>query len=483
MLKDRQKQLRTPFAARIAGPAAAPAERLGRHERPPVRGAGFGAVATTSGGLAWDLGYADGEKAPWREVVAAHDRIVRAVRVPVTADIEAGYGDTPAQVAKSITEILDTGVVGFNLEDGTIPARYAGPAESRRCRANPRRTRGSERDRRAGGHQRPVDLYIKNVAIRQAASTRRCGAARPISRPRGLHLSVRPGRPGYHRTAGEGARQRTVYIVARAGTPPVADFEKIGVARISIRLERHPRGDVADQADRRGAACQRKIRRAGSLDEPPRGAEAVRPERLNIQNGGRDEGSTDFRKASPQGEKAMMVCTCSSAIAASIMRCWNSSSCGLAAQRLRHCIDMHTKELCAPTAKASSGSISAQRLARVAVLQRARARAALAWTEAVTLVAESQVPDDIYDEARKQFSEEELVNLTMALVAINAANAAQHRLPHRARQPSGAAAGGRVGCFNPAAALYHSPSLTPATRRRQRMIPKVGTVFGSDHAQ
>ena len=51
-----------------------------------------------------------------------------------------------------------------------------------------------------------------------------------------------------------------------------------------------------------------------------------------------------------------------------------------------------------------------------------RERAAFAWTEAVTLVAESQVPDDVYDEARKQFSEEELVNLTMALVAINAAN-------------------------------------------------------------
>ena len=51
-----------------------------------------------------------------------------------------------------------------------------------------------------------------------------------------------------------------------------------------------------------------------------------------------------------------------------------------------------------------------------------RERAALAWTEAVTLVAESRVPDDVYDEARKQLSEEELVNLTMALVAINAAN-------------------------------------------------------------
>src|SRR5215831_13740979 len=60
--------------------------------------AGFGAIATTSGGLAWALGFPDGERAPWPEVVAATARIVRVVRVPVTADIEAGYGETPEQV-------------------------------------------------------------------------------------------------------------------------------------------------------------------------------------------------------------------------------------------------------------------------------------------------------------------------------------------------------------------------------------------------
>ena len=51
-----------------------------------------------------------------------------------------------------------------------------------------------------------------------------------------------------------------------------------------------------------------------------------------------------------------------------------------------------------------------------------RERAALAWTEAVTLVANDHVPDEVYEEARKQFTEEELANLTFALVAINAAN-------------------------------------------------------------
>jgi len=79
---------------------------------------------------------------------------------------------------------------------------------------------------------------------------------------------------------------------------------------------------------------------------------------------------------------------------------------------------MHTKEL-----RADGESV--QRLSLLNTWRESpfySERAALAWTEAVTLVAESRVPDDVYDEARKQLSEEELVNLTMALVAINAAN-------------------------------------------------------------
>jgi alkylhydroperoxidase family enzyme len=51
-----------------------------------------------------------------------------------------------------------------------------------------------------------------------------------------------------------------------------------------------------------------------------------------------------------------------------------------------------------------------------------RERAALAWTESVTQVADSHVPDDVYDEVRQRFSEEELVNLTLSIVAINGWN-------------------------------------------------------------
>ena len=87
-----------------------------------VEEAGFDAVATTSGGVNWALGYADGEAAPWSEVVAATARMARVLRVPLTADIEAGYGGSPAEVAKSVAEIIAAGAVGINLEDGTSTA-------------------------------------------------------------------------------------------------------------------------------------------------------------------------------------------------------------------------------------------------------------------------------------------------------------------------------------------------------------------------
>ena len=72
---------------------------------------------------------------------------------------------------------------------------------------------------------------------------------------------------------------------------------------------------------------------------------------------------------------------------------------------------------------------------REAPLFTARERAALAWTEAVTLVADTHVPDDVYETVRAEFSEQELVDLTMAVVAINGWNrlmvAFQYHQPSR----------------------------------------------------
>jgi 2-methylisocitrate lyase-like PEP mutase family enzyme len=79
-----------------------------------VQEAGFGAVATTSAGVALSLGYADNEATPVGEMLDAVARIVRAVDVPVTADIERGYGLAPAEL---VERLVATGAVGCNLED------------------------------------------------------------------------------------------------------------------------------------------------------------------------------------------------------------------------------------------------------------------------------------------------------------------------------------------------------------------------------
>ncbi|MGH9431548.1 MAG: carboxymuconolactone decarboxylase family protein [Terriglobia bacterium] len=85
-----------------------------------------------------------------------------------------------------------------------------------------------------------------------------------------------------------------------------------------------------------------------------------------------------------------------------------------------YCIDMHSKDL-------RAAGETGQRLYlldawRESPFYSERERAALAWAEAVTLVTEGHVPDEVYEEAKKQFNEAELVNLTLAIVAINGWN-------------------------------------------------------------
>lgn len=85
-----------------------------------------------------------------------------------------------------------------------------------------------------------------------------------------------------------------------------------------------------------------------------------------------------------------------------------------------YCVDMHTKD-------ARAAGETEQRLYAVSVWRETsffteRERAALAWTEAVTLVADGQVPEAVYEEARRHFDEAELVALTVAVIAINAWN-------------------------------------------------------------
>ncbi len=78
---------------------------------------GFPAIATTSAGIAWSSGVPDGGTIDRDSMLEHVGRIVAAVSVPVTADLEAGYGDTADDVGRTVATALELGVVGGNIED------------------------------------------------------------------------------------------------------------------------------------------------------------------------------------------------------------------------------------------------------------------------------------------------------------------------------------------------------------------------------
>jgi 2-methylisocitrate lyase-like PEP mutase family enzyme len=89
--------------------------------------AGFPAIATTSSGVAFARGLVDGEKISKQDMLAVASEIARRAPVPVTADLEAGYGSEPEAVAAAVRDAIAAGVVGCNIEDGDPKTRKLFP--------------------------------------------------------------------------------------------------------------------------------------------------------------------------------------------------------------------------------------------------------------------------------------------------------------------------------------------------------------------
>ena len=199
-----------------------------------VEDTGFPAVATTSAGVAAVLGYPDGQRAPRREMLEFVARIARAVSVPVTADMEAGYCTTPAEMAEMAREVVAAGIVGLNLEDVT------GDDES---------------------SQVEIALQAEKIAaIREASAS--SGVSLVINSRTDVYLMpIGPAETRFERTVerlrayrkagadcvfAPGIRDRETIsklvravdaplnILLQAGGPSVAELEKLGVARASI---------------------------------------------------------------------------------------------------------------------------------------------------------------------------------------------------------------------------------------------------------
>ena len=199
-----------------------------------IEQAGFSAIATTSAGMAWSLGYPDGERMSRATMLAAVARIAARVRVPVTADLEAGYGPRPEDGAATATGAIEAGAVGFNFEDARDHPDY--PlfdigAQVERIHAA--RDAGS----RAGVPlviNARTDVYLAQVGepgTRFAETVRRLAAYRDA----GADCLFAPGLTDAP-TIGALVRElgAPVNILVGPHSPTVNELATLGVARISL---------------------------------------------------------------------------------------------------------------------------------------------------------------------------------------------------------------------------------------------------------
>lgn len=195
--------------------------------------AGFPAVATSSAGIAWLMGYPDGQKISRTDMLSMVARIAAALDVPVTADMEAGYGTAPEAVAQTVRETIEAGAVGLNIEDGAFEGE--GPLVDIGLAAE--RIAAGRAAADAAGVPAVInartDVLLKggkgpeaiDEAIKRSNAYRAAGADClfvPFARDAETIATLVEGIDG------------PVNILAGAVSPPVPELARLGVARVSI---------------------------------------------------------------------------------------------------------------------------------------------------------------------------------------------------------------------------------------------------------
>jgi 2-methylisocitrate lyase-like PEP mutase family enzyme len=185
--------------------------------------AGFPAVASTSAGVAFALGYPDGERVPREEMIQVVARIARAVKIPVTADVEAGYGDPVATARK----VWAAGAVGMNLEDVTGDRLHEVAAQTNAIRgiraAVPKMVINAR-----------TDIFL-NAIGEEATRFNRAVERLNAYRDAGADCLFAPGvrdRDTIARLVE--AVRGPLNILATAGAPDIAEMRALGVARVSV---------------------------------------------------------------------------------------------------------------------------------------------------------------------------------------------------------------------------------------------------------
>ncbi|MEU9295575.1 isocitrate lyase/phosphoenolpyruvate mutase family protein [Streptomyces sp. NPDC048266] len=184
--------------------------------------AGFPALATPSAGVSASLGYADGET-PAAEMFAAVARIVRAVSVPVTADLEGGYGLPAAELVERVRE---SGAVGVNLEDTGRDRALTDPRAHADRLAEVRAAAGPELFLNAR-----VDVYIRGAADPVKAAIHRARLYAEAGADCVYPIAAPPADLPVLRAA---LGDLPLNALAGAGAPPFAELGRLGATRITF---------------------------------------------------------------------------------------------------------------------------------------------------------------------------------------------------------------------------------------------------------
>ncbi len=196
--------------------------------------AGMQAIATTSAGIAFSLGYPDGQRISRDEMIAAVARIAKAVKVPVTADVEAGYGNRAQDAARTAKAVMEAGAVGINLEDSTgNPERPLVdlPLAVEKIKAV------REAGRAAGVAlviNARTDVYLENVGAPETRFDEACRRGKAF-RDAGADCVFVPGVTDSE-TIGRLVQQLKypINILAGPGSPSTRELQGLGVARVSM---------------------------------------------------------------------------------------------------------------------------------------------------------------------------------------------------------------------------------------------------------
>jgi 2-methylisocitrate lyase-like PEP mutase family enzyme len=199
-----------------------------------IEEAGFQAIATTSAGIAFAQGFPDGQKIPADQMINGVVHIASAVRVPVTADVEAGYGQRPEDAARTARNVINAGAVGMNFEDATGDADHPLtelPLQLERIRAI-RETADELRVPLVLNAR--TDVYLLQVgepSVRYDEAVRRLAAFRDAGADCVFVPGVRDAE-----TIGRFVADLKwpVNILGVPGSPSVPELVKLGVKRISL---------------------------------------------------------------------------------------------------------------------------------------------------------------------------------------------------------------------------------------------------------